>query len=319
MLNSTVTKIAFFGECMIELSGDPIRKGFGGDTLNTALYFSRLTRHHAVHVSYATGLGVDTLSQELLEIWRQEGIHTNLVETFAQQLPGLYMIQTDDVGERSFLYWRDNSAAKHYFSTSSLNKLEIALQNKQYDYFYLSGISLAILDQASRLRLKDLLEAFSQTGGKIIFDNNYRPKLWSSEEAQHWYSQILPLVDIALITQDDDVLVWGDDESVAARCLRMGCNEIVIKRGCEPCQLIWRQDQYVYHTYVAAEQVSNVIDTCAAGDSFAAGYLAGRVTGQSYQDSATLGHALAAIVIQHLGAIIPENAMKHLTLLSKST
>ncbi|PSV53549.1 sugar kinase [Photobacterium sp. GB-3] len=314
MLNSAETKIAFFGECMIELSGDPIRKGFGGDTLNTALYLSRLTCQHSVHVSYATGLGVDTLSQELLETWHLEGIHTNLVEIFAQQLPGLYMVQTDETGERSFLYWRDNSAAKRYFSTSSLNKLEIALQDKQYDYFYLSGISLAILDQASRLRLKNRLEAFSQTGGKIIFDNNYRPQLWSSEEAQHWYSQILPLVDIALITQDDDVLVWGDDESVADRCLRMGCHEIVIKRGSEPCQLIWRQDQLVQRADVATEQVSNVIDTCAAGDSFAAGYLAGRVTGKSHQDSATLGHALAAIVIQHSGAIIPNDIMRHLIL-----
>ncbi|PSV28575.1 sugar kinase [Photobacterium sp. GB-72] len=314
MLNSAETKIAFFGECMIELSGDPIRKSFGGDTLNTALYLSRLTCQHSVHVSYATGLGVDTLSQELLETWHLEGIHTNLVEIFAQQLPGLYMVQTDKTGERSFLYWRDNSAAKRYFSTSSLNKLEIALQDKQYDYFYLSGISLAILDQASRLRLKNRLEAFSQTGGKIIFDNNYRPQLWSSEEAQHWYSQILPLVDIALITQDDDVLVWGDDESVAARCLRMGCHEIVIKRGSEPCQLIWRQDQLVQRADVATEQVSNVIDTCAAGDSFAAGYLAGRVTGKSHQDSAKLGHALAAIVIQHSGAIIPNDIMRHLIL-----
>ncbi|MGM3078614.1 PfkB family carbohydrate kinase, partial [Bacillus cereus group sp. BC310] len=87
---------------------------FGGDTLNTALYLSRLTSQQPVRVSYATGLGEDVLSQELLENWQQEGIATDLVEIFPAQLPGLYMVQTDQEGERSFLYWRDSAAVKSY-------------------------------------------------------------------------------------------------------------------------------------------------------------------------------------------------------------
>ncbi|WP_443088826.1 PfkB family carbohydrate kinase [Vibrio sp. M260121] len=130
--------MAFFGECMIELSGDPIRKGFGGDTLNTVLYVSRLTAQQPIQVSYATGLGEDVLSQELLENWQQEGIATDLVEIFPAQLPGLYMVQTDQEGERSFLYWRDSAAVKSYFSTSSLNKLEAAIANRELDYLYQS-------------------------------------------------------------------------------------------------------------------------------------------------------------------------------------
>ncbi len=221
MTDSSQTKIAFFGECMIELSGDPIRKGFGGDTLNTALYLSRLTAQQPVQVSYATGLGEDVLSQELLENWQQEGIATDLVEIFPAQLPGLYMVQTDQEGERSFLYWRDSAAVKSYFSTSSLNKLEAAIANRELHYLYLSGISIAILNDDSKVRLKKALSQFSQAGGKVIFDNNFRPQLWSAQEAKHWYSQILPLVDIALITEDDDVLVWGEEESAEQRSLRL--------------------------------------------------------------------------------------------------
>ncbi|HDM8155730.1 TPA: sugar kinase [Vibrio harveyi] len=312
MTDSSQTKIAFFGECMIELSCAPIRKGFGGDTLNTALYLSRLTAQQPVQVSYATGLGEDVLSQELLENWQQEGITTDLVEIFPAQLPGLYMVQTDQEGERSFLYWRDSTAVKSYFSTSSLNKLEAAIVNRELDYLYLSGISIAILNEDSKLRLKKALSQFSQGGGKVIFDNNFRPQLWSAKEAKHWYSQILPLVDIALITEDDDVLVWGEEESAEQRCLRFGCQDIVIKRGCEPCKLVWSHGDDKQTAYVAAEKVVKVIDTCAAGDSFAAGYLAGRLTGQSCEQSAQLGHALAATVIQYPGAIIPNDAMTHL-------
>ncbi|EEX94714.1 hypothetical protein VIOR3934_21111 [Vibrio orientalis CIP 102891 = ATCC 33934] len=306
--------IAFFGECMIELSGLPLKKGFGGDTLNTALYLSRLTENTPVSVSYATGLGEDSLSQQLISAWQQEGINTALVEQYRDKLPGLYMVETDQQGERSFMYWRDSAAVKSYFSASELSKLEQAMAHAELHSVYLSGISLAILDDESKVRLIEALMAFSQAGGQVIFDNNFRPQLWNTQQAQHWYSQLLPIVDIALITEDDDQLVWGVDESVEQRSARFGCKETVIKRGCEPCKVIWQQGQEFEYAYVSAERVANVADTCAAGDSFAAGYLAARLTGQTQAESATLGHQLASTVIQYSGAIIPKSAMAHLTL-----
>lgn len=305
--------IAFFGECMIELSGSPLKKGFGGDTLNTALYLSRLTANTNTSVSYATGLGEDALSQELIQAWQSEGISTSLVQTYQEKVPGLYMVETDAQGERSFIYWRDTAAVKSYFAQAELSKLERAMAQGEIDYVYLSGISLAILEDSSKEQLIRALKAFSESGGKVVFDNNFRPQLWSAEQAKHWYSQLLPIVDIALITEDDDQRVWGDEESVEARSERFGCPETVIKRGCEPCKVIWTDDDS-QSAYVSAERVTNVVDTCAAGDSFAAGYLAGRLNGQRAQASAALGHHLASTVIQFSGAIIPQEEMAHLIL-----
>ncbi len=56
------------------------------------------------------------------------------------------------------------------------------------------------------------------------------------------------------------------------------------------------------------ERVSPV-DTTAAGDSFAAGYLAARLRGEAPAAAARAGHRLAAVVITHPGAIIPREAM----------
>ncbi len=50
------------------------------------------------------------------------------------------------------------------------------------------------------------------------------------------------------------------------------------------------------------------VDTTAAGDSFNAGYMSARLSGQNPADAATNGHQLAAEVIQHRGAIMPRNA-----------
>lgn len=309
--------IAFFGECMIELSGLPLKKGFGGDTLNTALYLARLTANHPITVSYATGLGTDPLSEQLLAAWQEEGLHTTLVQQYSDKLPGLYLVETDPQGERRFMYWRDSAAAKSYFTPTAPSKLEQAIQNGEIDCVYLSGISLAILNDTSKQQLINTLRDFSQSGGTIIFDNNFRPQLWRAEQARNWYSQLLPLVDIALITEEDDLHIWGDEEdkeSVEQRCARFGCREIVIKRGSHPCKVIWQQNGEPHQAFVAAQQVTHVVDTCAAGDSFAAGYLAARLSGQSAEASAALGHQLASIVIQFSGAIIPKAEMAHLTL-----
>ena len=52
-----------------------------------------------------------------------------------------------------------------------------------------------------------------------------------------------------------------------------------------------------------------VVDTTAAGDSFAAAYVAARLAGLEPVDAARAGHRLAGVVVCHPGAIIPKAAM----------
>ncbi|MCW1891256.1 PfkB family carbohydrate kinase [Vibrio chagasii] len=52
------------------------------------------------------------------------------------------------------------------------------------------------------------------------------------------------------------------------------------KRGCEPCKIVQVEQGDVVEVCIR-DSCSNVVDTCAAGDSFAAGYLAARLTGES--------------------------------------
>jgi 2-dehydro-3-deoxygluconokinase len=63
---------------------------------------------------------------------------------------------------------------------------------------------------------------------------------------------------------------------------------------------------------VRAEPVDKVVDTTAAGDSFAAAYLAARLSGADPAAAAAAGHRLAGIVVGYPGAIIPRQAMADL-------
>ncbi len=301
-------RIALIGECMVELTKQnaEMKQGFGGDTLNTAIYLKRRLSGIANDVAYVTGLGHDPFSDEMMAEWLAEGINTDLVLRSESKLPGIYSVHTDNEGERHFHYWRSDAAARYWLEDIDAPALVERLS--KFNVIYLSGISLAILPAKSRKTLFEVLAALKEKGGKVAFDNNFRPRLWASiDEAISCYQKVLALTDIALLTFDDEQALWGDVsiESVLSRTQEFGVSEIVIKQGKAPC--------WVYFdgvtALVDAEPVSNVVDTTAAGDSFSAGYLAKRLQGGLPIEAAKAAHSLAGCVIQHRGAIISKAAM----------
>ena len=78
--------------------GLPMNLSYGGDTLNSAVYLAR----QGVSVDYVTALGDDPMSVWLVEQWRDEGVACDLIELYADSVPGMYLIETDEQGERSF-------------------------------------------------------------------------------------------------------------------------------------------------------------------------------------------------------------------------
>ena len=303
-------KIAVIGECMIELSqkGAEVSRGFGGDTLNTSVYIARQVAADALSVHYVTALGTDSFSQQMLEAWQGENVQTSLIQRMENRLPGLYYIETDSTGERTFYYWRNEAAAKFWLESDAA--AAICEELATFDYLYLSGISLAILSPESREKLLSLLRECRANGGKVIFDNNYRPRLWASREEQQVYQQMLQCTDIAFLTLDDEDALWGEKpvDEVIARTLAAGVSEVVIKRGADSC-LVAIAGEPVVEVPAVKLAKEKVIDTTAAGDSFSAGYLAVRLTGGTPEAAAQRGHLTASTVIQYRGAIIPREAM----------
>ena len=298
----TAPRIACIGECMVELQEQPdglLRRSSGGDTLNTALYLARL----GMTVDYVTALGDDPWSDEMLAFWRAEGIGTGLVQRLPGQLPGLYVIQTDRFGERRFLYWRDGAAARHLFDHLDVRRLDA------FDVLYLSGITLSIYPEASRSLLFQALGRARERGARVVFDTNFRPRGWPDRAlAQALYARSLAASDIVLASIEDLALVFGEDAEAAL--LRHAPGAEVVLRLSHPASRVRHGDTVLD---VPALPAARVVDTTAAGDSFAAAYLSARLRGAPPEAAARAGHELAGVVVGYPGAIIPRSAMPRST------
>src|ERR1700761_9455738 len=91
------------------------------------------------------------------DAWATEGVKDDLAFTDPMRRPALYLIETDERGERRFHYWRGESAARGWFR--ALQKAGGAQALKVADLVYVSGISLAILPPDQRSEALALLAA----------------------------------------------------------------------------------------------------------------------------------------------------------------
>ncbi len=296
-------RIVCLGEVMVEVSlGDRLpgaaRVGFAGDTLNTAIYLKRTAP--GFDVGYATKLGRDRLSDEIVEFMKSEGLSTGLLTYSEKSVPGLYAISTDDTGERSFIYWRNASAAREMFVAPSVSLANLEAS----DLIYFSAITLAILPIADRQAFLEWLPLYRAKGGRVAFDSNYRPALWpNAETARKAISDAWRNTDIACPSLDDEIALFGDADAdaVIARLRGFGVTSGALKRGgLGPLAL----DETQAGPFEPAERV---VDSTAAGDSFNGAYLAARLTGLSESDCLSWGHQLARQVVCTKGAIMPRH------------
>lgn len=302
-----MVSVATIGEVMVELSPSPtasednrelLALSYAGDSFNTAVYLSRL----GIKTDYITQLGDDYYSDEVLNYLARENIGTALIRQIPETRPGIYLIRNSADGEREFYYWRNQSPARKLFSDIE-HRQTLFTQLMQFDYLYLTGISLAILEPGDRTNFLEFLRRYRNEGGKVIFDSNYRPGLWTTKKVtQNTISAAMKLTDIALLTLDDEQLLW--DVENADDCLALHSQhsvpEIVIKRGSS--SVIARHGDRKIE--IEVPRVNNTVDTTGAGDTFNAGYLAGRLKGLTVEDSIALANKCAAQTIQHRGAII---------------
>ncbi len=294
------TRVQAVGECMLEIARteDGVALGYAGDTYNTAVYASRVAGELGVEldVRFLTGVGVDDESRRMRDRWRQLGVGDDAIAV-PGATPGIYLITTDDEGERTFTYWRSQSAASRLFTRVDW------MEQLGADYLYLSGVTLQLMPLPVRIALIDRLRTLRGQGTKVVFDSNYRPSGWPDvTAASAAMASVLRVCDLALVTLEDEIALGSchDASSCAAHLAALGVPEIVVKLGADGALVRTATDGLIH--VQTTPRVA--VDTTGAGDSFNGAYLVARLGGYPAMEAAHLANRLAGDVVTRRGAIV---------------
>lgn len=290
---------------MVELSSaggeDLMRLSFAGDVLNSLWYaqsgFAQSSSNWTT--GFLSAVGTDPMSEQMLSFLADANIDTASVRRISDRRPGLYMIHLDGA-ERSFSYWRDNSAAK-LLAADTDHLIESIAQS---DALYFSGITLAILSKQDRASMLAHLKAAADSGKLVAFDPNIRPALWSDEtEMRDAITKAAGCASLVLPSFDDEAGNFGDanPEATAQRYQAAGCNLVIVKNGADDVLIANGDDR----TTLDTPPVAQPVDTTGAGDSFNGAFLADYVEQMDLVAAVRAAQACSAKVICHYGALMP--------------
>ena len=257
---------------------------------------------------WISSLGNDEFGMLIRRTFMGEGVDLSQV-TYSDVHPtGIFFRQAAGSGEFRNFYYRKNSAAS-VMTPEMLDEAYIASAK----ILHITGITLAVSRQAAQTAVR-AMEIAKEHGVTVCFDPNLRLKMWTLEEARESIHELWPLVDIALPGVEEGEKLFGesDPDKIAERIQRYGVKTVIVKTGAAGAIGYERGERVVSPGF----RVEHVVDAFGAGDSFAAGVIAGRLKGWSLGDTLRYANAVGAMAVSAPGNIeaLPtyEQVMKYL-------
>jgi len=292
------TTICSIGECMIEMTNvekELYNYSVAGDTLNFTSYLDQ----SIFNKFYLTAIGTSDINKGVISFFKKKKINTDLVKKISSKEIGLYLIKNTKRGEKKFYYWRDDSAANFFFN--QINK-SLFIKKYTFDYIYLTGITLSILDFKNIDKFITNLSVLRKKNSKIIFDFNIRIKRWSKKNLNLYLNKILPNIDI-LFCSGEDLVCWKKNNNIKTF-------QYILKKFNIYHAIYRKNEEYNYSFYknkkymIKNKPIKKVVDTSGAGDGYNAAYLSSFIISNNPQIALNEASKIGAKIVMKKGAIV---------------
>jgi sugar/nucleoside kinase (ribokinase family) len=265
---------------------DEIRMTVAGTAAGTAIDLAKLEMD-----VYAIGaIGEDALADFLTMNMESYGIHTEgLVRKTGVQTSAT-MLPIRPNGERPALHV---IGANGELVAADVNLGLI----QQAEYLHVGGTPL--LRNLDGKPLRGILEFAKNHGVTTMYDLLAIP----DPNLPAVLAECLPFVDYFMPGLDEAKMISNldDEEDVCRFYLDQGAGHVVFKSGENGSVIGWMEDTGLKTERMPAFEVP-VVDSTGCGDSYCAGFIKGLSLGWSLKESARLGSACGALVIQGLGS-----------------
>jgi 2-dehydro-3-deoxygluconokinase len=291
----------------------------GGAELNTAVGVARLgatatgplnTGRTSLRTAWVSRLPRNPLGRYLENKAREHGVDTSHMvwDDRPDARCGTYFLEEGAAPRASsVIYDRANSAC----ALLSPDEIDWAPIIHGARYFLVTGITPA-LSAGCLQATRDAMSAARDAGAKVIFDPNFRSKLWTFDRARETYLSLAPLVDIMSCSIEGLHGFYGLAGETPLEAARAGHDRF----GWQAVIMTTRVDQGMWrnrvgatvvaidgtgaaHAYTDRERDVEIVDRLGAGDAFLSGLLYGLFTGDpahpDWARATALGGAAGAL------------------------
>ena len=275
----------------------------GGSETNIACNLAK----YGFNVKLLTKLPHNALADGIISIIKGYHVNTDLIIRDDKRV-GVYYLEIGSGNRTSqVIYDRQYSSMTSF----TLDDVNLDTLFKDIDVFVVSGITIA-LNPTVKDSVIEMMKYASKHQIKIVYDNNYRAKLWSIEKAGAAFKEVLPYVDILsagmldaknflnLTSQkqsfDEQLLDYYQQiKQLYPNIQYMTCTLRQIQSSSvnELTGFLYSDRLYSSKTYV----IDDIVDRVGGGDAYLSGLLYGLLSDKDEQYSVEF--AACASVLKH--------------------
>jgi len=261
---------------------DKMELHIGGCAANSGIAMAKL----GLDIAVAGKVGDDTFGRFVKETLEGHGVDTRGVVTDAEAPTSFTFIMVGSDGQRRFVHTMGANA------TLCEKDVDMNLV-REAKILHVAGTM--VMPTFDGVQTAHVLEQARAAGVTTCMDMVFNDRV---EDYMPVVGPCLPHLDMFLPSIEEAERVTGtsDPAAIAARLHDAGCGIVAVKLGSEGSYVSGEGEAARVPCYKVG-----VVDTSGAGDSFVAGFLAGRLRGWGLEESARFGNAVAAHCVQALG------------------